>query len=99
VDKKALNDKFSKEILSSIKLSDIDYDQSKNKKPIYFNSISQMEDYFQSLFEPQEKKTKTIKQIETELNLKLDELLKAEQYEDAACLRDYMVMKGFKRKF
>jgi hypothetical protein len=59
VDKKALNDKFSKEILSSIKLSDIDYDQSKNKKPIYFNSISQMEDYFQSLFEPQEKKTKT----------------------------------------
>lgn len=99
VDKKALNDKFSKEILSSIKLSDIDYDQSKNKKPIYFNSISQMEDYFQSLFEPQEKKTKTIKQIETELNLKLDELIKGEQYEDAACLRDYMVMKGFKRKF
>lgn len=97
IDKKALTDKFSKDILSSSKLSDLE--ENKNQKPVYFTSISQMEDYFQSILETKSVKTKTVRQIEKELNQKLDELLKDEKYEDAACLRDYMVMKGFKRKF
>jgi hypothetical protein len=98
VDKKALTDKFYQEILSSNKLPDLDFD-SKKQKPIYFSSIDQMEDYFQSLLEPQKAKPKTTQQIEKELNTKLDQLIKNENYEDAACLRDYMIMKGFKRKF
>jgi hypothetical protein len=97
IDKKALTDKFSKDILSSSKLSDLE--ENKNQKPVYFSSISQMEDYFQSILETKSVKAKTVGQIEKELNQKLDELLKDEKYEDAACIRDYMVMKGFKRKF
>jgi hypothetical protein len=99
VDKKALTDKFSKEILSSSKLPDLDLEKLKNQKPVYFSSINQMDDYYQSLLEPEKSKPKTPQQIEKELNKKLDELIKSENYEDAACLRDYMIMKGFKRKF
>jgi hypothetical protein len=99
IDKKGLTDKFKKDIINSDKLSELDNNEGKNNKGIYFSSISQMEDYFQSLLEAKELKSKTPEQIESELNQKLDELLSNEKYEDAACLRDYMVMKGFKRKF
>ena len=94
IDKKALNNKFKSDILNSQKLSDLD-----SNKNLNFPSISQMDDYFQSLLEIDEKKPKSAKQIEKELNLELDSLIKQEKYEEAACLRDYMVMKGFKRKF
>lgn len=93
VDKQALTEKFSKDILNSSKLNDLE----NGENHFNFNSISQMEDYFNSLLEEKKSRTKTPKQIEKELNLKLDELLKSEKYEDAACLRDYMIMKGFKR--
>lgn len=49
VDKKALTDKFSKEILSSSKLPELDLEKLKNQKPVYFSSINQLEDYYQSL--------------------------------------------------
>jgi hypothetical protein len=100
LDKNALTDKFSKDIINSDKLSDLDTDgdNTKNQKNLNFTSISQMEDYFQSLLDTKVLKTKTPEQVEAELNKKLDELLKNEKYEDAACLRDYMVMRGIKRK-
>lgn len=96
IDKDALNEKFSKDIKNSSKLSELD--STKNSKSLNFLSISQMDDYFQSLFEREQIKPKTPQQIEKELNKELDKLLKEENYEEAACLRDYMVMKGFKRK-
>lgn len=96
IDKDALNEKFSKEIKNSSKLSELD--STKNSKSLNFLSISQMDDYFQSLFESEQIKSKTPQQIEKDLNKELDKLLKEENYEEAACLRDYMVMKGFKRK-
>lgn len=96
IDKDALNEKFSKDIKNSSKLSELD--STKNSKSLNFLSISQMDDYFQSLFESEQIKPKTPQQIEKELNKELDKLLKEENYEEAACLRDYMVMKGFKRK-
>jgi hypothetical protein len=96
IDKEALNEKFSKDIKNSSKLSELD--STKNSKSFNFLSISQMDDYFQSLFESEEIKSKTPQQIEKELNKELDKLLKEENYEEAACLRDYMAMKGFKRK-
>lgn len=96
IDKDALNEKFSKDIKNSSKLSELD--STKNSKSLNFLSISQMDDYFMSFFESDQIKSKTPQQIEKELNKELDRLLKEENYEEAACLRDYMVMKGFKRK-
>jgi hypothetical protein len=96
IDKDALNEKFSKDIKNSSKLSELD--SNKNSKSLNFLSISQMDDYFQSLFESDQIKPKTPQQIEKELNKELDRLLKEEKYEEAACIRDYMAMKGFKRK-
>lgn len=98
IEKGALTEKFEKDIINSYKLNDMNLDEPKSLNPVNFNSISQMEDYFQSLLETKDIKSKTPQQIEEELNTKLDFLLKNEKYEDAASLRDYMVMKGYKRK-
>lgn len=97
LDKGALSEKFISDIINSEKLSDIESD--KNSKNLNFSSISQMDDYFQSLLENKKSKPKSQKQIEKDLNAELDSLLKEEKYEEAACLRDYMVAKGFKRKY
>ena len=95
VEKKALNDKFKKDLLESNKLSNID---EKNQRLNNFTSISEMEDYLQSIFEKEEYNKDNKEEMEVKLNKKLNELIKLEKYEDAACLRDYMVMQGFKRK-
>lgn len=94
IDNNALTDKFQKDIINSQKLSQLDNEND----DIYFKSIAQMDDYFQSLLDVKELKSKTIEQIELELNAKLDNLLKNEKYEEAASLRDYMYSKGYKRK-
>jgi protein-arginine kinase activator protein McsA len=49
--------------------------------------------------EPNQIKPKSPKETEKELNQELDKLLKQEKYEEAACLRDYMLARGFKRKY
>jgi hypothetical protein len=97
IEKEGLNNKFIKDILNSPKLSELDL--TKNSKSFNFTSISQMDDYFQSLLEPNQIKPKSPKETEKELNQELDKLLKQEKYEEAACLRDYMLARGFKRKY
>lgn len=97
IDKEGLNEKFTKDILRSSKLSELEI--NKNLKNPNFSSISQMDDYFNSLLDFEQVQKKSPAQVEKELNKELDKLLKEEKYEEAACLRDYMLAKGFKRKF
>lgn len=94
IDKEALNEKFRSDILNSTKLNELETAEQKK----YFKNISDMEDYFHSLLDSSEIKLKTPQQIEKDLNKKLDQLIKEEKYEEAASLRDYMSMKGIKRK-
>jgi protein-arginine kinase activator protein McsA len=54
-----------------------------------------MKDYFNSLSKFTEKED--IKQLTKELNQKMNELLKKENYEEAARLRDYMIRRNIKR--
>ena len=93
----AITEKFEKDILNSSKLNELNTEEEITSTPKPFISISQMEDYFQSILDTKELKSKTNEQIELELNTKLDDLLKDEKYEDAARLRDYMKIKRIKR--
>lgn len=93
----AITEKFEKDILNSSKLNELNSEEEISPSIKPFVSISQMEDYFQSILDTKELKSKTNEQIEIELNTKLDNLLRDEKYEDAARLRDYMQIKGIKR--
>lgn len=77
----------SKKILD---LSDMDLEVVKN-----FDSIAQMEDFYTSLLNDIEGKNE--KEIEINLNKKLNNLIQDENYEEAAKIRDYMKRNNIKK--
>lgn len=95
-DNSALTKDFMDKLLKSDKLKTLSEENDRNL-PILFLDISQMEEYFNSFIDFTSIKDKDIEQLTTELNLKLDELIKNENFEEAAAIRDYMVSKGIKR--
>ena len=93
IDNNAFNKDFIQKIQNSSKLSEINEIENK-----YFSSISQMEDFYNSLLEEgvvNSKKTK--KDLTIELNNKLAQLIIDEKYEEAAALRDYMLKNRIKK--
>ena len=97
IDNSALTDKFLNSLSNSSSLSKISEDQESNlTKPINFISISQMEDFYSSILDEKDSE-KTHKELEIEMNNKLDSLLRQEKYEEAAHLRDWMKRKKLKR--
>jgi hypothetical protein len=97
IDNSALTDKFLSSLSNSSSLSKISEDEESNlTKPINFISISQMEDFYSSLLDEKDYE-KTHKELEIEMNNKLDSLIEQEKYEEAAHLRDWMKRKKLKR--
>jgi arginine utilization protein RocB len=91
IDNKALNDEFINKLINNKSL-----DETKLLPP-HFDSISEMNQYFDSIlieFDP-EKESK--EELARKLNSKLDQLIKNEEYEDAIRIRDYMLSKNIKR--
>jgi hypothetical protein len=88
VENGALDKTFIDNLSKSEKLNNI-VNSELNPK-LDFISISQMEDFYLSLLDIKDIKGKTAEEVEKELNEKLDILIRAEKYEDAARLRDYM---------
>jgi protein-arginine kinase activator protein McsA len=56
-----------------------------------------MNDFFNSLTDEFENKSKSVNKMTKELNEKLDQCLKEEKYEDAIRIRDYMNKHNIKR--
>lgn len=93
IDNNAFNKEFIQKIQNSAKLSELNEIETK-----YFSSISQMEDFYNSLLEEGVVNTKkTKKELTIELNNKLIQLINDEKYEEAAALRDYMLKHGIKK--
>lgn len=93
----ALTKDFLDKISKSDKLTNFSEENYINE---YFSNISQMEDFYNSLLEEindgsliqdREKFTK-------DLNKKLNSLIIEEKYEEAAALRDFMIIHGIKKK-
>lgn len=97
VENSALTDEFLRKISDNPKLKEIPSDTADDSRlpVIYFADINKMNEYYNSLTEENSKKTP--EQTATELNLRLEELLDEERYEDAARLRDYMIRNKIKR--
>jgi hypothetical protein len=97
----AFNKPFINKISKSNKLDEISSDEGINKYlPTNFNNIQHMQDFYDSLLDEikQISTNKTKKQLESELNEKLDSYIKLEKFEEAAKLRDYMSKNSIKRK-
>lgn len=94
LDNLAFNSDFLEKIKNSEKLSGI----SDNELPSFFQNISQMEDFYNSLLEESTQPVKSSKEdLSKELNNRLNQLIDKEKYEEAAALRDYMMLKGIKK--
>lgn len=93
LDNSAFSDDFLNNLLKSSKISDL----SKSNKEIdeNFTSISQMEDFYKSLINDIEGKSK--REVKINLNKKLNKLIDSENFEEAAKLRDYMIRNNIKR--
>lgn len=97
----AFNKVFINKISKSNKLDEISSDEEINKYlPTSFNNIQHMQDFYDSLLDEikQISTNKSKKQLESELNEKLDGYIKLEKFEEAAKLRDYMSKNSIKRK-
>jgi hypothetical protein len=96
-DNDAFNKDFLKKIDNSSKLNQIKEQDDTNS---YYPNISQMEDYYNSLLDEVKELSNlnNTSEIESNLNIRLDNLIKSEKYEEAAALRDYMFQNGIKRK-
>lgn len=88
----ALREDFINKVINNNKLDEIS--EGDNTAPI-FNSISEMEDYYMSFIEEQDKDIETLTQ---ELNEKLEKYISDERYEDAAKIRDYMKRNNINKK-
>lgn len=98
IENSALNSEFKKNILNSDKIKELQdkiEQEGSNLPAIQFNDIGSMKDYFNSLSQLSEKED--TKELTKELNQKMIDLLKEENYEEAAKLRDYMIRKNIKR--
>jgi hypothetical protein len=104
VENSALTEEFIKKLKNSDKLKDLNEDEKSSDQkllpvPVYFVDISQMENFYNSFIDDiqQLSKEKSIEEITKELNIKLDDLIKQEKYEEAARVRDYMNRNNIKR--
>jgi hypothetical protein len=106
VENSALTESFIKKIKNSDKLKEMNEDEKSSEQkllpvpvPVYFVDISQMENFYNSFIDDiqQLSKEKNIEEITKELNIKLDDLIKQEKYEEAARVRDYMTRNNIKR--
>lgn len=93
------NSAFSKDFLEKIKKSSKLTNVSENEFPSFFNNITQMEDFYNSLLEESKLPMRVSKkELFEELNKRLTECIRDERYEEAAALRDYMIQYGIKKK-
>jgi hypothetical protein len=85
------NSAFNKPFINRVLKSKLEIDDN-----LYIDSLSNMDDIYNYILDDI-KSSKTDEEIETELNLKMVELINSERYEEAAKLRDYMSKNLIKR--
>ena len=99
IENSALNDKFINNVLNNTQLNDISKKETTENKELSFLNISEMNDFYDSLVDDRDYVNKSHKDLEIELNDKLDKLIEEEKFEEAAYIRDIMKNKNIKRKF
>lgn len=89
----AFNDLFLKLLLESEKLSDLEENPVPN-----FKDIDEMNDYYNIFDNSYKSKKKNPKKMLEDLTKKLEECIRAEKYEDAMRIKEYMIKMGLKKE-
>lgn len=98
IENDALDKRFIEKLLESHKLNQLgDLESPGLTKAVYFVNISHMNDFFNSLTNNANFDSNKKDNAE-DLNRKLDECIRLENYEDAIRIRDYMNKHNIKRK-
>jgi len=97
LDNDCFSEKFKKSVSESKKLTKLSEDYEFSELPaVYFLNFKEMMRFFDSVSNQYDLENIDEKNI-TELNTKLDELIKQERYEEAIKIRDFMVQNNIKR--
>lgn len=98
IDNEALTKDFTQKLKNSDKLSDLTNSELEYME-MYFSDIPAMNNFFQSFLDDIEnlKKTKSLEQIAIDINKRLDESIKSENFEKSVQIRDYMNRHNIKR--
>lgn len=103
IENESFNIEFIKKVENSSRLGEISKEEYQNPRninvPIAIDDINKMLDFYDSLIDElsQIEKQKSPQELESELNNKLDDLIKTEKFEEASRIRDYMQKNGVKR--
>jgi hypothetical protein len=99
LDNKCFNDDFITSITQSRKLVDLSEKYDLGELPnIYFLNFKEMIKFYENLSNEYNLDGLDDQKVQDELNVKLDQLLKSEKYEEAIKLRDFMIQNNIKRK-
>jgi hypothetical protein len=96
LDNSAFNKNFLKKISQSKKISELFDDEEYISEIIYFNNISEMSRFYDSIIDDYIDENLS-EDITKSLNDELDNLIKQEKFEEAAKIRDYMSKLSIKR--
>ncbi len=98
IENNALSKDFLDRICKNKKISNIDLLKMSEDNQ-YFNNISEMKSYYNSLVEDLNilKNKNSQKDLEIEINKMLDQSILSENYEESSRLRDYMIKNKIKR--
>lgn len=96
LDNSAFNKNFLKKISQSKKISELFDDEEYISEIIYFNNISEMSRFYDSIIDDYIDENIS-EDITQSLNDELDNLIKQEKFEEAAKIRDYMAKLSIKR--
>lgn len=91
IDNSAINENFTDRLIKNEKLNKIYNGEIEINST--FNTITKMEEYYNSLIEEDKDK----QELTIELNNKLSKYIKSEKFEAAAKLRDYMNRNNIKK--
>lgn len=95
IENNAFDQSFVKKIIDSDRLNEIDENATDGLvKAVYFIDISQMNEYFNSIVDGDDKSKVDMSK---DINNKLDQCIKDEKFEEAARIRDYMNKNKIKR--
>jgi|AntRauTorcE11897_2_1112592.scaffolds.fasta_scaffold00051_88 Mg/Co/Ni transporter MgtE len=89
----AFDDKFIEKVLQNKKIDEV-FESQEKVEDIKFGTISEIQDYYNSLIETS---GKSKSQLSNELNNKLNIAILNEKYEEAAKIRDYMKNNNIKK--
>jgi hypothetical protein len=99
IENDSFNDDFKKSISNSTKLEDTrDRYEFSDLPNVYFLNFRDMLRYFDSISKEFNIGNLDSEKMVNDLNVKLDELIKSEKYEEAIKVRDFMIQNNIRRK-